>query len=261
MQNMKHVEPVRLTANSRFRFRCHKGISCFTKCCSNIDIMLTPYDIIRLKNRLGISSGEFLNDYTYVEIEAKSNYPFVYLSMKEEPARPCPFVSPDGCTIYDDRPANCRYYAVGQASLRKQDDRDSMPYTEEFYFLIKEPHCLGFQEDRQLTIAEWREEQGVDIYDDMNRGWKDLLFRRNTPGYQLDEKKQKAFYLACYDIDRFRRFVFESKFLDSFAVDAETVKRIGADETALMQFGFDYAKFILGIEETLKAKTVPSGQK
>ncbi len=114
-----------------------------------------------------------------------------------------------------------------------------MPYTEEFYFLIKEPHCLGFQEDRQLTIAEWREEQGVDIYDDMNRGWKDLLFRRNTPGYQLDEKKQKAFYLACYDIDRFRRFVFESKFLDSFAVDAETVKRIGADETALMQFGFN----------------------
>jgi Fe-S-cluster containining protein len=121
--------------------------------------MLTPYDIIRLKNRLGISSGEFLNDYTYIELEEKSNYPFVYLRMKEESGRPCPFVSPEGCVIYDDRPANCRYYAVGQASLRKQDDKDSLPYTEEFYFLIKEPHCLGFQEEAG-TIAQWREEQG-----------------------------------------------------------------------------------------------------
>jgi hypothetical protein len=216
--------------------------------------MLTPYDIIRLKNRLGLTTGAFLNDYTYVEIEGKSSYPFVFLRMKEEAGMPCHFVSPDGCTIYDDRPANCRYYAVGQASLRKQDDKDSLPYTEEFYFLIKEPHCLGFQEDRQLTIEQWREEQGVDIYDEMNRGWKSVLFRRNTPGNELDEKQQKAFYMACYDIDRFRRFVFESKFLETFDVDATTLERISNDETALMQFGFEYTKFILGIEQTMKAK-------
>ncbi|HSW61702.1 MAG TPA: YkgJ family cysteine cluster protein [Dissulfurispiraceae bacterium] len=255
MQSMKHVEPVRLTAQSRFTFRCYKGIDCFTKCCNNIDIMLTPYDIIRMKKRLGISSGEFLNDYTYIEIEEKSAYPFVHLRMKEEPGMPCRFVSPDGCIIYDDRPANCRYYAVGQASLRKQDDKDSPPYTEEFYFLIKEPHCLGHQEDRELTIAEWREEQGVDLFDDMNRGWKDLLFRRNIPGAKLDDKKQKLFYMACYDVDRFRRFIIESGFLDLFVVAPTKLERMKTDDIEMMQFGCDYIKYTLGMEETLK--TVP----
>ena len=35
-------------------------IACFTRCCRNIDILLTPYDVIRMKNRLGITSTEFL---------------------------------------------------------------------------------------------------------------------------------------------------------------------------------------------------------
>ncbi|MCK7582709.1 MAG: hypothetical protein MZV65_48870 [Chromatiales bacterium] len=42
------------------QFRCRKGIDCWNKCCSNIDISLTPYDILRLKKRLGITSTEFL---------------------------------------------------------------------------------------------------------------------------------------------------------------------------------------------------------
>jgi len=53
-----------------------------------------------------------------------------------------------GCSIYDDRPANCRYYPIGQASLKKKDDTINELITEEFYFFVKEDHCLGFNEDR-----------------------------------------------------------------------------------------------------------------
>ena len=45
-------------------FSCHKGISCWNACCSNIDISLTPYDVLRMKRHLGITSTEFLRDYT-----------------------------------------------------------------------------------------------------------------------------------------------------------------------------------------------------
>jgi Fe-S-cluster containining protein len=251
---MKSVDPVRLTPQSRFSFRCHKGIDCFTKCCSNIDIMLTPYDIIRLKNRLRLSSGEFLNDYTYVEIEEKSSHPFVYLKMSENAERTCPFVTAEGCSVYEDRPANCRYYPVGQASLKKMDEKRQEAVTEEFYFLVREPHCHGYREDREWTIAAWRDDQGVDIYDEMNRSWKEILFRRNLPGAALDEKKQKAFYLACYDIDRFRQFVFDSPFLQAFEIDPERIDKIRQDEIELMKFGFDYTKYLLMIEQTLKLK-------
>lgn len=254
MLSMKYVEPVRLSLKNRFRFRCHTKIGCFTKCCSNIDIMLTPYDIIRLKKRMNLSSGEFLLRYTFIDIDEKTSHPFVFLKMNEDSQRSCPFVTPEGCTIYSDRPANCRYYPIGQASLKKMDDKINKPITEEFYFFIKEPHCLGFQEEKQWTIKEWRDDQGVDIYDEMNRGWKEILFRRNLPGNKLDERKQKAFYMACYDVDRFRRFVFESGFLDKFEMDEETIKRIKIDDAEMMKFGFDYTKYILMMNETLKFK-------
>ncbi len=72
----------------------------------------------------------------------------------------------------------------------------------------------------------------------------------------MDEKKQKAFYMACYDVDRFRRFVFESKFLEMFDVDERTLEKIKNDETELMKFGFEYTKYILMMEETLKRKAL-----
>src|SRR5271169_190596 len=131
MLSMKSVEPQQLTADSRFRFKCHKGTGCFTKCCSNIDILLTPYDIIRLKKRLGLTSGEFLERHVMIEIDEKTSHPFIFLKMNEDGQRNCPFVASEGCTIYMDRPANCRYYPLGQASLKKIDDKSNVATTEE----------------------------------------------------------------------------------------------------------------------------------
>jgi hypothetical protein len=50
------VLPVQLSLDDKFQFHCHKGIACFNKCCENIDNLLTPFDIIRLKNHFGITS-------------------------------------------------------------------------------------------------------------------------------------------------------------------------------------------------------------
>ncbi|KKK70948.1 hypothetical protein LCGC14_2918850, partial [marine sediment metagenome] len=72
MFNTKVVQPSRLDPETRFKFRCHPGVTCFTKCCSNIDIMLTPYDVLRLKNRLGLTSDKFIEDYTFMRTDDKS---------------------------------------------------------------------------------------------------------------------------------------------------------------------------------------------
>jgi len=49
-----------LKPEDNFRFACHDGLECFTRCCRDTTIFLTPYDILRLKNALGISSETFL---------------------------------------------------------------------------------------------------------------------------------------------------------------------------------------------------------
>jgi hypothetical protein len=55
-------------------------------------------------------------------------------------------------------------------------------------------------------------------------------------------------------MDRFRRFVFESRFLEVFDIDKEQVEKIKTDEIALMKLGFKYIKYLLLLEETLKVK-------
>jgi Fe-S-cluster containining protein len=252
MLNINAIAAEELTEESKFKFRCYPCISCYKSCCKNIDIMLTPFDIMRLKNRFGISSGEFLMKYTYVFVEPKSGYPFVFLNKNDDEEKTCPFLCEAGCSVYEDRPATCRYYPIGQASLKKFDMTEGI--TEEHYFFVKEPHCKGFEEDKEWTVAEWRKNQGVDLYDYMNRGWRELFFGRNMKAERLDEKKQKAFYTACYDIDAFRRFVFESRFLDVFDVAEEKVDKIKKDEAELLNFAFDYVKFLLMMKETLKLK-------
>jgi Fe-S-cluster containining protein len=252
MRNMSAVDPVQLSLQSRFRFRCHKAISCFTKCCSNIDIMLTPYDIVVLKERIGITSEEFLDHYTYIRTDDKGCFPLFFLRMKDDARRSCPFVTSEGCSIYEHRPANCRYYPIGQGTLKKKTD--NMIFDEEFYFFVREKHCKGFEEPSEWTVAAWREDQGVDRYDEYNREWKGILLIKNRPGIELDERKQGMFTMACYDMDRFRRFIFDSRFLENFKVDDETREKIRTDDRDLMSFGFGYMKYILMMEETLKKR-------
>jgi len=45
-----------LVGNGTFRFACHCGVECFTRCCHNADMYLYPYDNIRLKWRYAVKS-------------------------------------------------------------------------------------------------------------------------------------------------------------------------------------------------------------
>jgi hypothetical protein len=44
--------PEILNEEHPLKFSYHKGISCFNLCCKQADVMLSPYDVIRLKNYL-----------------------------------------------------------------------------------------------------------------------------------------------------------------------------------------------------------------
>ena len=251
--DMGTVEPVKRTLESKFKFGCYNDISCFTKCCSRTNILLTPYDIVRIKNRIGISSGDFLEKYTYTYIDEANSHPYAVLKTMDDDKEGCPFVSSEGCTIYEDRPSNCRYYPIGQGLMIIGSDEG--PVNEEFYFFIRDPNCLGYQEGKEWTIGSWRIDQGADFYDEMNKEWTEIQLRRNTSEQsKLASNKQAMLYMASYDIDKFKKFIFESKLLDILELDKEEVEKIKTDEIALMQFGFKYLKYTLMLEETLKVK-------
>lgn len=234
------IEPVKLEPGSRFTFACHKGLPCFTRCCYGIDIILTPYDILRMKQRLGLSADDFLVAYTTLEILEKTQLPVPRLRMQEDGG--CPFVTPKGCSIYEDRPATCRYYPLGMAVLKKQD----LPEKENFYFMIREAHCLGWGESKRWTVAEWRADQGVDLYDEVNRGWMDFVIRKRSlgPQAQLSEKALRLFFMVSTNVERFRRFVFESRFLSLYEVPPSRVEQLRTDDVALLRFGMEWLESV-----------------
>ncbi len=235
-----HIPPVRLGYQSRFSFACHPGVSCFTECCRGIGIVLTPYDIVQLKHRLELSSEEFLAIYTEPQIMEKTDLPVVTLKLLDDERRSCPFVRDDGCIVYADRPSACRYYPLGMASLMHKEGADD----EGFFFFVHEPHCKGFEEDRQWTVAEWRQDQGVDERDAINADWTDILVHKRSfpPSIKLTEKSKGLFFMVCYNVDAFRRFVFESSFLERYQVDGDTVARLREDDVALLRFGLRWLK-------------------
>jgi hypothetical protein len=234
------VQPVSLGLDDSFRFRCHKDIACFNKCCENTDILLTPYDLLRLKNRLDLASREFIDKYTRdCELDGHG---MPGLKLGHTPGSAvCVFLTPEGCGVYADRPAACRYYALGLMSIRKKDS----PTDEDSYFAVKELHCLGHGEPQEQTIREYRIGQGVDKYDDANREWRQIVLKKRSSGPTVGRPSQRSFelfFLASYDLDGFRAFVASEGFHRMFDVPDEEYRRLLVDEELLLRFASRYLK-------------------
>ncbi len=241
----------RLNKESKFKFNCHNNISCFNKCCSDVNIFLTPYDVIRLKNNLKISSQEFLDKFTLLPIDEKQNHPVVMIKMGRDEAKSCPFVTENGCSVYEDRPWSCRMFPLGVASPKDIDKNGE----GEFYFILQEPVCKGYEEQRDWTVDEWVTGQKVDEYTEMGELFKEIsLHCYFSKGKQLDPAKLEMFYTVCYNIDKFREFVFESTFLKRFEFDEETINKIKYDDKELLIFGFKWLKYCLFGEKTVYVK-------
>ena len=243
------VVPNMVDGTHKIRFSCHKGIGCWNACCSNIDISLTPYDVIRLKKRLGVASAVFLKDYTVPYELEKDDIAGVKFRPVEN-GTACRFMTPEGCSVYEDRPTACRYYPVALLSMRKQDeyvDRDA-------YAIVEEEHCRGHEADRSLTIDEYRTEQGVAEYDEMARGWRQLILKKKSSGPSVGKpslKSRQLFFMACYDVDTFRAFVSSEGFSKLFKLADDERAMLMADDVELMLFAFRFLKQVLFGEQSI----------
>jgi Fe-S-cluster containining protein len=242
----------RLGPDDRFTFACHPGVSCFNKCCGDVNIFLSPYDVLRMRKRLGMKSTDFLDKYALLPVQKDMKTPVVVMRMNDDEAKSCPFLTDEGCGIYSDRPWPCRMYPLGLAS---QKDTPDGWQGERFYFLMKEDVCKGFDEPREWTVQEWLEDQGIDDYDWWGEGFKELtLHPFFEDGGTLSPEKMHMLFTACYDLDKFREFVFGSTLLERFEVDEDFVEQMRTDDEELLRFAFLWLRFSLFGEPTMKVK-------
>ncbi len=225
-----------LDVGERFSFACHRGVACFTECCRQLDLALTPYDVLRLKQRLGLDSRTFLEQYVIIERNEQSPFPVCYLTMVDDGRASCVFVSSGGCTVYADRPGACRCYPVGRGVSRTAEGG-----LVERFVLIREPHCRGFEQPRELDIETYFHEQELGEYNRYNDALVPLLqHERVRQGFRANQEQQELFILALYDLDRFRRELTAGRLLPGRAVRRGEFLDLPGDDRELLLLGIRF---------------------
>lgn len=242
VDNLDKLPGRRLKENDTFTFQCHSQIACFNQCCRNLNLFLYPYDIVRLKNRLKISSDNFIDKYVDIVLRPSSFFPEVLLRMAENKERTCPFLIESGCSVYPDRPDTCRTFPVEQGIFYDAGSKKTTPV----HFFRPPDFCLGQHEKKVWTTPTWSKDQDAVLYNKMTMLWSELkrLFQTDPWGAQGPEgPKAKMAFMATYNIDQFRDFLFNSTFLKRYKVKSAMLKKIRTDDVELMKFGFDWVKF------------------
>ena len=243
-----NLVPQMLDLGSRLKFRCHTGISCFNACCKKADVSLTPYDVIRLKDRLGKNSSEFLRDHTVPFKMDREGLPGVKLKTTDEGV--CGFMNEQGCSVYSDRPTACRYYPLGHMAMLSTGAKTD----ETHYFLVREEHCKGHEEDQEQRIAEYLKEQETSQYDEMNREWMQLMLKRRSMGPTVGrppEATLQLFFMCSFDIERFRRFVLSDSFRNTYEIEESAYAVFEREDISLMQFGVRFMRQAFFGERTI----------
>ncbi len=226
-----------------FRFECHPGVACFTKCCQNVDMHLYPYDVLRLKNALGIDSESFMRQYSNLVKGDNPYFPTVMLKLLDDEVKSCPFLSHEGCSVYDDRPSACRTYPLERAVDRNLE----RGRCKDYYFLTNHPYCMGHKEDKNYTVKEWLRNQKIDAFNLMNDLWAevDTVFATNPwKGEGSGGSKQQLAFMVCYDIDGFREFINTNNLLKRFRLSKNQRRRIESEDEELLKFGFEWLKLL-----------------
>jgi Fe-S-cluster containining protein len=230
----QQIDQEGLSLGSSFSFHCHGELSCFNECCRRTPtIILSPYDILRLKQGLGLKSSEFLRRYTLREIEEWSNLPLVFIDPQGAKDGGCPFIGPQGCLVYAHRPAACRLFPISMGSrLTEQGVRD-------YYFCRQLDYCQGFNSEVEWTVESWMANQGFAEYAQGRQEWLEIILARGLQGPAgVDAPLQDLFATIAYDQDTFRTLLDQPGLLKACGLTGKAREYQHLSDPALLELSY-----------------------
>ena len=218
-----------MTESSAFPFACHDALPCFTQCCKDVNIYLTPYDVLRLRQGLSTGSTEFLARYTRGFLARATSIPVVQLTMNPGTLS-CPFVTEEGCQVYENRPWACRMFPLDITS------------TDTNYRLITgNERCKGLSERSKGSVKDWLESQGVIEYAEMDREFQSVMPARFRAGVPMNEGLGRLLFIA-YDLDIFAELVKDNRFVTLNDLDENMLGLAAKDSKELLKLAFRYIR-------------------
>lgn len=236
----ENVQPIERDCS--FNFACGPEQPCFNRCCSQLTLPLTPYDALRLCRNLELPSEELLAVFTDRSTDPVTGFPAFYLRMIESPDAPCPFVTPAGCSVYEDRPGACRSYPLGRGT------KLGYKGIVERFFMIREEHCSGFANDITRTPAEWVIDQGLPVYNYYNDKYMRLLSMVRASGNAVSKRLYPMLMLSLWQPDHFSDYLKKMNILAQVKWNKNPESLISENEhtmEATLDFGFDWVELII----------------
>jgi Fe-S-cluster containining protein len=230
-----------IEADEMFRFACHDKVSCFNHCCRDLNQALTPYDVLCLKNFLKISSRDFIQTYAILYTGASTGLPVVSLRFGDDEEKRCPFVTPEGCSVYAARPASCRIYPLARALRRDRTDGR----LSEHFAVVRESHCHGFDQQETQTVHQWIVNQRLETHLAMNDALMELIALKNRlrPGPLASAHSQWA-RMAMYDVETLQAKALAGELPGMDASPLHPLPPKG-DDTAWLQWGLRWINRLL----------------
>lgn len=221
----------RIYPGEMFSFLCHNRVSCFTHCCRELELALTPYDVLRLRLAAGLSSAQLHDRYIIEELNPGEVFPHFYLTMVDDGNASCVFVNAGGCEIYPHRPGACRTYPLGRGTRREQDR------VSEQFILLRESHCKGFQEKVVQTVQSFMKSQELEPFNRFNDRLTAITQHAQIKeGKQLTDAQRILYKLALYDLDSFRSQLDDNRIASPLTIPEEVFD----DDERLLEFGLDF---------------------
>jgi Fe-S-cluster containining protein len=242
-----------LSEDAEFCFDCNPEVPCFNHCCAKLTLPLTPYDMLRLCRHLGMGSKEFFASFVTMHFLPDTGFPMPLLRMLHGPEETCPFVTPAGCLVYEDRPSACRLYPLGRNTSISPED------VTEHFFILQEAHCHGFDKGSKRTAHQWLADQGLQPFIEANDKYMRLISLAEASGTVLGEKMASMSVLALFQPDKFREFLTAMPIFKRVEISAERKAAIMEDslagDEAALNFGLDWMELaIFGRSPNLEKK-------
>ncbi len=240
LQSLPEVDPA-----TPFSFACHPDVGCFNACCGDLNLLLTPYDVLRLCRGLQMPSADFLSTHCEISLYPDTGFPAIHLRMEDNEYRNCPFVTEAGCSVYENRPAACRTYPLGRVVRTTEDGGIKVQY-----YLVQEAHCQGFKEPKSWLLKEWIADQGLQLYFAAGDRYSLLLARQKASGNMVPQNQAGLLVLSLYQQDKFLEFMENTGLLDRLEMDRQRRETVLDDEEARLEFAMDWLELVLFGEST-----------
>lgn len=152
------INSPKLNMNDTFKFKCDMC----GKCCKNRhDILLSSYDILRIRKFLNVSFYDFMDTYCEVYIGDQSKLPVVRL----RPSAICVFQMQEKCLVNEVKPTVCALYPLGRIVAF-----DLNKYRSQYF--LQEVDCGT--KDKENIIGDWIKVLGEE-FEECSHLWQSMV--------------------------------------------------------------------------------------